>query len=132
MTFQEAFTRALFGVLRQGQLSIGASSSCYYEIAGVRCAVGQLLDEKQLAKARRRKVNNKSVYVLVSRGILPEEFNHDFYHDLQVAHDGAQGLFDFIERMKKLGLKYGLTLPPDEEINNAYRASLQLRPVELP
>lgn len=113
MDFQDALNRAVLGIVEQGQLAFDPSGGCSYRVKsnGHRCAIGQLLTNDQLASIEKLSLNHAPILTLVNYNIIDVSFRHAFFDDLQLVHDGAINLDNFLEKAKALADCYGLTFP---------------------
>ena len=135
MNKQEIFNKAYIGIIKQGKPSMTHSGTCKYEAKdGSRCAVGMLIDEAELRKtmdsfepARIADIINKvtdedgdsvselklPAWVINENELLTDiQGAHDFAgHDILEDKERSEFLPEFIKRMKKVALKYGLTVP---------------------
>ncbi len=115
MTLQEAFNKALFGVLAQGGRSVDEDGRCQHRgLNGRKCSVGHLIDGRTAAGLEGAAIGNHPD-VAAALG-LPLTF----LHHLQLAHDDCFDpktfAEDFKAGMRDLAYYWDLTMPETEEV----------------
>ncbi len=125
MNKQEAFDKAWRGVVKQGKKSI-AWSECRYKMvdadgAELRCAVGYLLTDEQLACLMGQNPSAFHLVDIIKTPIIDGDAHEQRYFlgEIQKAHDvtgflvGPAFIKEFKERMSDLAEDAGLTIPTD-------------------
>lgn len=108
---QEAFNRAVAGVIKQGRPSVDAAGRCLYRGPdGLRCAVGWLIPD-ELYEPEMEGVNTNWLRVMWPRAMSACD-NRFLVRELQEAHDWASMRGDFLREFKKqcrgVAARYGL------------------------
>lgn len=113
---QQLLNTAVRGVVTQGKLARleGPRRVCYYAgDDGSRCAVGHILNDEQIAKVKEMGLNADAgvgrineVLEMFPRGSRQLAL----LSDLQVAHDEAESIDDFIEGARKIACRYDLEI----------------------
>lgn len=109
MEMQEAFSKAYLGVMQQGRLSKNAYGGCYRRIDGSKCAIGHLMSDQDLAKIESLGMNGYAIQHIAPK--LTIDLDMVLLMKLQRAHDRANSLDEFTEKMKLLADEYRLELP---------------------
>ena len=121
LTHQEAYNKALHGVLAQQSLAKAEGYGCLYlqPHTGFKCGVGHLLVDDQM-RSRWDENAWTASYLQVEEDDLPGELLEDmeqagiidldnqFLVELQSAHDEAYDLTDFLAYMRALALNWDL------------------------
>ena len=121
MNNQEAFNKAVLGVVAQGGPSLVANhsgfiSQCAYRAEdGRKCAVGHLIEDEDYDPF----IEKKSVSHLYLRGYIPKlmDVSVELLIKLQDAHDYLltdEHLGEFIVNAKDIASEYNLTFPEAE------------------
>lgn len=119
MNNQEAFNKAVLGVVAQGGPSLvaphlGASSQCAYRAEnGRKCAVGHLIEDDDYTPQFE---DNPATVVYVTLKSL-EDLDLELLNALQYAHDtmySDENLDEFIADAKDIAIKHNLTFPEAE------------------
>lgn len=123
MSIQEAFDKAVLGVVQQGDLAITAHGSCFYRSRSRndnrKCAIGHLIpDDKYNSDFEGRGAQYTTIAKLIKTIVDVSDVQYDIFVDLQRAHDysrincnAAERIHSFITKTTELAAKYRLTMP---------------------
>lgn len=128
MTLQEAFTKAVTGVLNQRRMSklypdVEGSSTCAYTSpSGDHCAVGFLIDPKVYSEwLEGKQVDDEVVKeALEASGVPTDKASISLYSAMQEVHD-FRSVSEWDWKFAELGERAGLKMP------NRYRVACRYR-----
>ena len=128
LTPQQVFDRALFGLRKQGRLSMAPSGGCAYRGSdGNKCGIGFCIDDDALATRMDHADGggNTSIGNLLGHEELPEldlilgNVSIDLLDNIQVAHDTDLFCFNELDKwedsMRLLAEEYALYYTPPEQ-----------------